>query len=107
MSSFSRKNVYGGEIARYQRRVLWNGIPDMIIMVNNQFIGGAINAKDPAHGYTGSRHDVTYHEAYVCLSKEALRRLESTELPGRMQTHPKYAVRDMGVQGEGTENAKS
>jgi hypothetical protein len=42
--------------------------------------------QDPAHGYTGSRHDITYHEEYICLSKEALRRLESTELPGRMQT---------------------
>jgi hypothetical protein len=51
LSWWSFKAVVG-VIVRNHGRVLWNGIPDMVIVVNNQCTGGAIHAEDPVFGVT-------------------------------------------------------
>jgi hypothetical protein len=54
-----------GVIVRNLGRVLWNGIPHhMVLLANNQFAGGALNAEDPVFGVTpGPAHRMARMDA--------------------------------------------
>jgi hypothetical protein len=86
LSWCSFRQVAVGVIVRNHGRVLWNGIPDMEVVVNNQFTGGAIHAEDPVFGVTpGPAH--TMAKIDVSASQGSPVRKSEQSFPGDCKAH--------------------
>jgi len=66
--------------------MLLNGAPDMVVVVNDQFTGGALNAEDPVFGVTpGPAHRMA--KMNVAASQGSPARKSEQSFQGDCKTH--------------------